>query len=622
MPDDELFRQAREGTLAGQPPPAGRPDAGRPQVGRSSSRTSPASGCSSASSAGSRRTRTSSPASTTRLRRAMRQETEQYFAYILRNNRSVLELLDSDYTFVNEPLARHYGIEGVDGRRVPAGVAGGSPARRRADAGERAHADLEPEPDLAGEARPVDLAADPRDAAPAAPARRPQARREPQAADAASLRERMELHRAKPECASCHQQMDPLGFALENYDAVGRWRTKDGGFPIDPSGELIGGRKFADVRELKRLLATTAAKKFARCLVENMLTYALGRGLEAYDYCTVEEIRKQLVANDYRIQQHHLRDRGKPGVPVSGRRLDDRSILDRRPNRSSQEGRNDDARDPPNPAPRHGSRPGAPLAGEPAGRRPARPAKSAKPPVRMCFWYVPNGVHLPAWFPKHEGTLVDLPETLRPLSFARDYLNCFHGLTHNTALTNGDNEGCGHGQGSASFLTGAQALQDAGRRPRRHLGRPALCAARRRRDPLPQPRAGLRVGPLGQRVRLQRDLQDAHLLAHADLARPLRDESQGRLRSPVHQGEQQPDAGHGRRSRLLPQEHDRLRAGRRQPHPRPRRQDRSAQARPVPDRRPRGRAAHPARHGLGGAARARISPGPRASPRSSTSTCG
>ena len=94
----------------------------------------------------------------------------------------------------------------------------------------------------------------------------------------------------------------------------------DGGFPIDPSGELIGGRKFADVQELKQLLASTAAKKFTRCLIENMLTYGLGRGLEAYDYCTVEEIRKQLVADDYRIQRHHFRDRGEPSVPVSGRR--------------------------------------------------------------------------------------------------------------------------------------------------------------------------------------------------------------------------------------------------------------------------------------------------------------
>ena len=123
-----------------------------------------------------------------------------------------------------------------------------------------------------------------------------------QAADAASLRERMEVHRTKRECASCHQQMDPLGFALENYDAVGRWRTMDGGFRIDASGELTGGRRFADLKELKQLLGSTASKKFARCLIENMLTYGLGRGLEAYDYCTVEEIRNRLAGNGYRIR--------------------------------------------------------------------------------------------------------------------------------------------------------------------------------------------------------------------------------------------------------------------------------------------------------------------------------
>ena len=82
-----------------------------------------------------------------------------------------------------------------------------------------------------------------------------------------------------------------------------------------------------------------------------------------------------------------------------------------------------------------------------------------KPPVRMCFWYVPNGVHLPTWFPEHDGALVDLPESLGPLSFASDWMNCYSGLTHNSAMTNGDDEGCGHGQGSASFLTGAQAFR-------------------------------------------------------------------------------------------------------------------------------------------------------------------
>ena len=85
-----------------------------------------------------------------------------------------------------------------------------------------------------------------------------------QAAEAASLRERMEVHRANPQCASCHQQMDSLGFALENFDAVGRWRTMDGTFPIDPAGELVGGRKFSSVGELKHLLGSGESKKFAR----------------------------------------------------------------------------------------------------------------------------------------------------------------------------------------------------------------------------------------------------------------------------------------------------------------------------------------------------------------------
>lgn len=96
--------------------------------------------------------------------------------------------------------------------------------------------------------------------------------------------------------------MDPLGFALENYDAIGRWRTSDGEFTIDASGELIGGRQFDNAQELKRLLKSTAAKKFTRCLIENMLTYALGRGLEANDYGTVEIIRQRLTEDDYRIR--------------------------------------------------------------------------------------------------------------------------------------------------------------------------------------------------------------------------------------------------------------------------------------------------------------------------------
>jgi hypothetical protein len=236
------------------------------------------------------------------LREAMREETERYFAYILRNNRSVLELLDSDYTFLNERLARHYEI---------AGVAGGN-FRKVALADRRRGGVLT-------QASILTLTSNPNRTSPVKrgqwilqrllgtpppppPPDIPKLDESAQAAEAGTLRDRMEAHRAKPECASCHAQMDPLGFALENYDAVGRYRTTDGGFRIDPSGELIGERRFADVRELKSLLKSTAKRKFARCLVENMLTYGLGRGLQAYDYCTVEEIREQLAASDYRIQ--------------------------------------------------------------------------------------------------------------------------------------------------------------------------------------------------------------------------------------------------------------------------------------------------------------------------------
>ncbi|MHB1560443.1 MAG: DUF1592 domain-containing protein [Isosphaeraceae bacterium] len=236
------------------------------------------------------------------LRDAMREETEHYFGYILRENRGVLELLDSDYTFLNETLARHYGIGGVKG-----------PAFRKVALADRRRGGVLTQASI------LTLTANPNRTSPVkrgqwilqqilgtppapAPPNVPKLDESKSAAEAASLRERMEQHRADPQCASCHRQMDPLGFALENYDAVGRWREKDGGFPIDPSGELIGGRRFADIRELKALLKTSSSRKFTRCLVENLLTYAMGRGLEPCDIGTVEDIRTRLAADGGRIQ--------------------------------------------------------------------------------------------------------------------------------------------------------------------------------------------------------------------------------------------------------------------------------------------------------------------------------
>ncbi len=115
-----------------------------------------------------------------------------------------------------------------------------------------------------------------------------------------SLRQRMEQHRVNPVCASCHARMDPIGFAFENYDAIGMCRSKDEGQPIDPSGTLPTGQTFKGPGELKQILK---GKKdlFARCLTEKMLTYALGRGLEYYDRPTIEGIVAALDRNNYKF---------------------------------------------------------------------------------------------------------------------------------------------------------------------------------------------------------------------------------------------------------------------------------------------------------------------------------
>ncbi len=237
------------------------------------------------------------------LRQAMRQETEQYFGYILRTNRSVLDLLDSNYTFVNEPLAKHYGISGVAGdqfRKVAL-----ADRRRGGVLTQASILTLTSNPNRTSPVKRGQwilqqiLGTPP----PPPPPDTPKLDENPKAAETASIRERMETHRSNPQCASCHSQMDALGFTLENFDVVGRWRAMDGPFAVDPAGELAGGRKFADITELKTLIGATAAKKFARTLIENMLTYALGRGLEPGDSCTVEEIRKPLAAHNYQAHE-------------------------------------------------------------------------------------------------------------------------------------------------------------------------------------------------------------------------------------------------------------------------------------------------------------------------------
>jgi hypothetical protein len=233
------------------------------------------------------------------LRRAMRQETELFFAAILREDRSVLDFLDGDFTFVNERLARHYGIEGVQGedfRRVTLDPAQRGGVLTQASVLAVTSNPTRTSPVKRGKWVLENLLGTP---PPPPPAEVPELK-EGDAELTGSLRERMEQHRAKADCAVCHNRMDPLGFGLENYDAIGAWRTKDGTFEIDSSGELPGGQSFAGPRELKAILRARQ-DEFVRCLAEKMLTYALGRGVEYSDRAAVDEIAAAMKRHDYKF---------------------------------------------------------------------------------------------------------------------------------------------------------------------------------------------------------------------------------------------------------------------------------------------------------------------------------
>ena len=116
-----------------------------------------------------------------------------------------------------------------------------------------------------------------------------------------SMREQLEVHRADPTCASCHARMDPIGFALENYDGIGKWRTKDAGLMIDASGKLPNGKSFTGPNELKKILLTAHKDEFVTAATEKLLTYALGRGLEYYDSPSVRSIMREAAPDNYRL---------------------------------------------------------------------------------------------------------------------------------------------------------------------------------------------------------------------------------------------------------------------------------------------------------------------------------
>ena len=235
------------------------------------------------------------------LRQAFRTETSLFFQNVLREDRSVLELLDANYTFLNQRLAQHYGIPNVYGpqfRKVTltdpnrGGLLGqGSVLTvtsypNRTSVVQRGKWILET---LLGSPPPPP------------PANVPDLVAHAKDGRSLTMREQMEMHRANPVCASCHSRMDPLGFALENYDGVGRWRDKDSGNTIDASGKLPNGATFVGPAGLKKILLTKDRDEFVGTATEKLLLYALGRGLEYYDQPAVRAITRQAAKDDYRM---------------------------------------------------------------------------------------------------------------------------------------------------------------------------------------------------------------------------------------------------------------------------------------------------------------------------------
>ncbi len=239
------------------------------------------------------------------LRAAMINETEYYFNAIKNEDRSILEFLDSDYTYLNRRLARHYGINDfrggrddkfykmtlTDGRRgglvTQAGILTLTSNATRTSPVKRGKWILE-----------QILNSPP----PPPPPNVPELKEGSEVVLSAPLRKRMEQHRADPNCAVCHAKLDPLGFGLENFDGIGAWRDKDGVFPVDAAGALPGGKTFSTPKELRSILMERK-DDFTKGFVEKMMTYALGRGLDYNDRCSVDRIAVAVAGDGYKFNR-------------------------------------------------------------------------------------------------------------------------------------------------------------------------------------------------------------------------------------------------------------------------------------------------------------------------------
>ena len=234
------------------------------------------------------------------LRRAMKMETELFFQSIVGEDRSVLDFLDAKYTFLNEQLAKHYGIDDVKGGNFRKVTLAGNQRGGILTQASLLTVTSNPtrtSPVKRGKWVMENLLGTP---LPPAPPNVPALSDDKKGPLVGTLRQRMEQHRANPACASCHARMDPIGFGLENFDAVGGWRTKDGETSVDASGVLPDGAKFNGPSELKQILLSKKTE-FVRCLATKLMTYALGRGVERTDKCKIDTIVETDAKNGYKF---------------------------------------------------------------------------------------------------------------------------------------------------------------------------------------------------------------------------------------------------------------------------------------------------------------------------------
>jgi hypothetical protein len=234
------------------------------------------------------------------LRAAMQKETELFFSNVMREDRSVFDFLTGDYTFVNSRLAKLYGLPDVNGEEFQRVSLAGTPRRGVLTQGSVLTLTSNP-----NRTSPVKrgkwvleniLGTPPPPPPPNVPELDDKERKL-----TGTLRQQMEQHRANPSCASCHARMDPIGFGLENFNAIGAWREKEGEATIDPSGKLTTGDSFAGAAQLVEVLAKKRREEFRHCLADKMLTYALGRGTEYFDRPALEKIMQAMDQNQDRF---------------------------------------------------------------------------------------------------------------------------------------------------------------------------------------------------------------------------------------------------------------------------------------------------------------------------------